>query len=88
MVRLCSLTLVFLLLLVSASAQAATYTASPGGLSIQDCLAQAVAGDTIEIEPGTYPESLAIDVPLTLVGLGGASCSGWFERSVSGVGGG
>jgi hypothetical protein len=44
--------------------------------TIQGAIAAASSGDTIEIEPGTYPEALeSLGKNLTLVGLGGAAAT-------------
>ncbi|MCP4290835.1 MAG: hypothetical protein GY780_03255, partial [bacterium] len=65
----------FLFLFLTASTTlsiAATHVASPGGNTISECVSLAVAGDTIEIEAGTYHESVVIDKALALIGLDGS----------------
>ena len=51
---------------------AATLVVGPGGRynSIREAIARAAAGDTVQIERGTYPGSLVLDKPLTLAGVG------------------
>ena len=51
---------------------AATLVVGPGGRysSAREAIAGAAAGDTIRVESGTYPGSLVLDKPLTLVGVG------------------
>jgi nitrous oxidase accessory protein len=38
--------------------------------SVRQAIAQAAAGDTIQVESGTYPGNLVLDKPLTLDGVG------------------
>ena len=51
---------------------AATIVVGQGGdySSVRDAIAGAAAGDTIRVESGTYPGSLALDKPLILEGVG------------------
>lgn len=51
---------------------AATLVVGPGGRynSVREAIARAAAGDTVQIERGTYPGSLVLDKPLTLEGVG------------------
>jgi nitrous oxidase accessory protein len=50
---------------------AATLVVGPGGRynSVREAIARAAAGDTVQIERGTYPGSLVLDKPLTLEGV-------------------
>lgn len=69
------------LLLGAASLQAATLRVVPGE-RIADAIAAAQPGDTIEIARGRYHETLRIDRPLTLRGLGRPSISGGGQGDV------
>ncbi len=67
------ITFLFLFLTASITLSiAATHVASPGGNAISECVSLAVAGDTVEIEAGTYHESVFIDKALALIGLDGS----------------
>ena len=57
------------------AADAATWRVRPGE-AIQAVIAQAAAGDVVEVERGFYDESLRIDKPLTLRGLNRPTISG------------
>jgi len=59
-------------LLAVRSLTAATLVVGHGGdySSVRDAIAGATAGDTIRVESGTYPGSLVLDKPLTLMGVG------------------
>jgi parallel beta-helix repeat protein len=56
---------------------AATWCVSPGGscgnASIGAAIKTASPGDTIQVQPGIYNESVYINMPLTLAGAGGGS---------------
>ena len=74
-------------LAVPTGAAAATrYVAKPGGVDAPGCtnsaapcatvgyaVGQAAPGDTIQIGPGFFEESVTANVPLTFVGAGGGS---------------
>ncbi|WP_267224628.1 nitrous oxide reductase family maturation protein NosD [Dyella silvae] len=66
---------VLLLGMAAFSAGAATLQVHPGD-RIDVAIAQASAGDTIELQRGTYVGSLRIDKPLALVGIGRPTISG------------
>jgi hypothetical protein len=68
---------------------ATRYVAKSGGVDAPDCtnsaapcatvayaVGQAAPGDTIQIGPGTFEESVTANVPLTFVGAGGGSLLG------------
>ena len=60
------------ILILVASADAATYTVCPSGCtksSIQDAIDNASPGDTIVVYSGTYNENVVVDKTLKLVGI-------------------
>jgi VCBS repeat-containing protein len=62
-----------------------------GYASINDAIAEAVAGDTILIAEGTYTENIVIDVAVTLIGVGNvtfAPPSGTAVTLAAGIAGG
>ncbi|MCV2422230.1 nitrous oxide reductase family maturation protein NosD [Paucibacter sp. DJ2R-2] len=65
----------FALLLIGASAGAATVRVRPGE-SLQQALDGASPGDTVEVEPALHRGSFIIDKPLTLRGIGRPTLSG------------
>lgn len=69
------LVVVLLLGMAAFSAEAATLQVHPGD-RIDVAIAQASAGDTIEIQHGKYVGSLRIDKPLAIVGIGRPTISG------------
>ncbi len=73
--------LLCLLALMPVLASAATLRVRPGE-RIGDAIAQAGAGDVIEIERGVYHESLRIEKPLTLRGIGKPTLDGGGEGDV------
>lgn len=69
------------LLLACLPATAATWRVRPGE-RIADAVAQAAAGDTVEVERGLYQERLLIDKPLRLRGIDRPTISGGGEGDV------
>ena len=64
------------------TASSATLTVGPGGFgTIRDALVASADGDTIEVTPGDYAETLLITTDVTLIGLGGLQ-----DNSLSGIG--
>src|SRR5690349_25168576 len=56
------------------TARGATFVGSPGpGTPVQDAIDAASPGDTIRLMLGSYPEQLAIDKRISLVGVRSAS---------------
>jgi MYXO-CTERM domain-containing protein len=66
-----------LLALLPANALAATRTVGPSGTfaTISGALNASNNGDILEIEAGNYPESLLIDIDVTLVGTAGSAAT-------------
>lgn len=62
-------------LLATTGAAAATLSVAPGG-DLQQAIAQARAGDVLEIGRGLYTGNFRIDKPLTLRGIGRPTISG------------
>jgi MYXO-CTERM domain-containing protein len=59
-------------------ASAATLTVGGGGYSsIGDAVGDANDGDVIEVSPGTYDETVAVDVDVTIVATGGPNNTVW-----------
>ena len=56
------------------SAQATTYPVGPSQIyqTLNDALSVATDGDRLEVDPGTYIETLDIDISVEIVGLSGA----------------
>ena len=56
------------------SAQATTYPVGPSQIyqTLNDALSVAIDGDRLEVDPGTYIETLDIDISVEIVGLSGA----------------
>ncbi|WP_423225601.1 nitrous oxide reductase family maturation protein NosD [Candidatus Amarolinea aalborgensis] len=63
--------LAVLLTIVQPRALTSTITVAPHGAvtSIGAAIAQALPGDTIEVQAGVYPEHVVIDKPLTVIGV-------------------
>jgi len=63
-------------LLVAATAQAATYTVDQGGAgdftTIGAAITTAIDGDTINVNAGTYDEAITINEAISLIGVAGA----------------
>jgi len=66
-----SLTIVLALVLTASQLLAAKHTISPGpGTPFQDAIDAAAVGDTIEVQPGTYPEALVVTKALKIRATG------------------
>jgi hypothetical protein len=70
-------TLVFCSVFFGAIASASTHTANPpaaGGPSIQACINMSISGDTVAVNPGTYPERINFNsLAITVKSVQGAS---------------
>src|SRR5579864_3327610 len=66
------LALAFLLVVLPSPAFGKTISVSHDGVvsSVQSAIVAAQAGDTIEVQPGTYTGNLVLDKTLTIVGIG------------------
>jgi len=66
------------LLLSLSPALAATLVVGPSDYrSIADAVDDADPGDTIEVTPGTYDETVTVEIDLTIVGTGGSGSTTW-----------
>ena len=75
MLRRAAVAGIAILALLNVTAYAATLTVRQDGsgdyLTIIEAVQAAAAGDTVEVGPGTYGDSVAVDVPLTILSTDG-----------------